>query len=128
MKMPQDMLFLLRGGHLNVEERKAKGLWPNERLAYSEVLHHLMSVIEQEEWFPKKMSNHKEGHAVYEGIFIQRVSPRQFICHGQRASVHNPGLVAQDSTKEFTNAKDAAEFYLKWELHLPGRLDSWVVE
>ena len=56
MKMPPEVLtFLLRGGHLNVEERKAKGLWPNERLRYSEVLDHLAAVIEHEEWFPRMM-------------------------------------------------------------------------
>src|SRR5258705_11720097 len=46
MSMPPDILtFLLRGGILNVDERKAKGLWPNERLRYSEVLDHLVGVI-----------------------------------------------------------------------------------
>lgn len=56
MKMPPEILtFLLRGGHLDVEERKAKGLWPNERLRYSEVLDHLAAVIEHEEWFPRMM-------------------------------------------------------------------------
>lgn len=37
MKMPPEILtMLLRSGHLNVEERKAKGLWPNEKLQLTE--------------------------------------------------------------------------------------------
>lgn len=39
---------------MNVEERKAKGLWPNEKLRYSEVLNHPVSVIEREECFREK--------------------------------------------------------------------------
>ncbi len=129
MKMPPEILtFLLRGGHLNVEERKAKGLWPNEKLRYSEVLKHLVEVIQQEEWFPKPLPNHKPSDMVYEGTVIQKISPTQFICYSQGASVHDPRVIARESKKEFSSAKKAAEFYLKWELHLPGSLDSWPVE
>jgi hypothetical protein len=129
MKMPPEVLtFILRGGHLNVEERKAKGLWPNESLLYSEVLNHLVGVIQHEEWFPREMSDHKTGDLVYEGTVIQKISSSRFICHSRRPSVYDLRAVAADVQKEFHNPKDAAEFYLKWELQLPGRLDSWVVE
>jgi hypothetical protein len=129
MKMPPDILtFLLRGGHLNVEERQAKGLWPNERLQYSEVLDHLANVIQQEEWFPRMMPEHKAGDLVYEGTVVQRVSPSRFMCHSRKPSVYDLGTVAEESHQEFRGAREAAEFYLKWELNLPGRLDSWIVE
>ena len=129
MKMPPDILtFLLRGGHLNVEERKAKGLWPNEHLLYTDVLDHLASLIQTEEWFPRTMPDHKPGDLVYEGTVIQRVSPSRFVCHSRRPSVYDLRAMAEQSQKEFGRARDAAEFYLKWELNLPGRLDSWIVE
>jgi hypothetical protein len=129
MKMPPDILtFLLQGGHLNVEERKARGLWPNETLQYSEVLAHLVKVIEHEEWFPKRMPEHKPGDLVYEGTVVQRISPSRFVCHSRRPSVYDLRALAEKSQKEFDNASDAAEFYLRWELNLPGRLDSWIVE
>ncbi len=129
MKMPPDILtFLLRGGHLSVEERKEKGLWPNERLRYSEVLDHLSALIEREEWFPRILPDHKPGELVYEGTVIQRVSSSRFICHSRRPSVYDLHVMAEDSKKEFGLAREAAEFFLKWELHLPGRLDSWIVE
>lgn len=128
MKMPPDILtFLLRGGHLNVEERKEKGLWPNERLLYAEVLDHLVRLIQTEEWFPERMPEVKLGEPVYEGTVIQQVSPSRFVCHSRRHFPCSPNVVAAQSEKESCDARDAAEFYLKWELHLPGRLDSWVV-
>ncbi len=129
MEMPPDILtMLLRGGHLNVEERKAKGLWPNETLRYSEVRDHLSAIIKKEEWFPREMPTHKDGDLVYEGTVIHRVSPTRYICHSRRPSVYDLSEIAEDSQKEFRRVKDAAEFYLKWELNLPGRLDSWPVQ
>jgi hypothetical protein len=129
MKMPSDILtLLLRGGHLNVEERKEKGLWPNEKLSYSEVLSHLSAVIQEEEWFPAVMLAHKPGELVYEGTVIQKASPSRFICHSRRPSVYDLYTVAEEAQQEFHRARDAAAFYLKWELNLPGRLDSWIVE
>jgi hypothetical protein len=121
VKMSPDVLtFLLRGGHLNVDERKAKGLWPNELLSYSEVLDHLAAVIEKEEWFPRVMPKHEPGEFVFEGILIQRINSHRFICHS--------GSWGKESTRECKSARDAADVYLKQEFNLPGRLDSWIVE
>ncbi len=129
MTMPPDVLtFLLKGGHLNVDERKAKGLWPNERLTYSEVLDHLTLLIQCEGWFPREMPEHKPGDLVFEGTVIQSVSSCRFICHSRRPSAYDLRLIAEQSQTEFFDPRDAADFYLKWELHLPGRLDSWIIE
>jgi hypothetical protein len=111
MKMPPDILtFLLRGGHLDVEERKERGLWPNETLRYSEVLAHLVKVIEREEWFPKRMPEHKPGDLVYEGTVVHRISPSRFVCHSRRPSVYDLRALAEESHREFDKAPDAAEF------------------
>ncbi len=129
MQMPPDVLtMLLRGGHLNVPERKARGLWPAEPLAYSEVLDHLAGVLEREEWFPHPLPDHKPGDFVFEGIILRRLSPSRYDCHMQRPSVYNPYVVAEQSRRKFKSSRAAAEFYLKWELNLPGNLDSWIVE
>jgi hypothetical protein len=129
MKMPPDILtFLLRCGHLNVEERKAKGFWTNESLRYSDVLDHLAGLIQTEEWFPRMMPEHQQGNLVYVRTVVQRISPSQFVCRSRRPSVFDLRAVAEESHKEFRSAREAAEFYLKWELNLPGRLDSWSVE
>ena len=126
MTMPPDILtFLLRGGHLNVEERKAKGLSPSERLRYSEVLDHLAAVIEQEEWFPRVIPMQQPIDLYYDGIIIQKISRNHFVCHGCRVLRVRGG----HPTHECRRARDAAAFYLKWELGIPpGTLDSWIVE
>ena len=74
------------------------------------------------------MPAHKPGELVFEGTVIQKVSPSRFICHSRRPSVYDLYTVAEEAQKEFHRAQDAAAFYLKWELNLPGRLDSWIVE
>ena len=65
---------------------------------------------------------------VYEGTVVQRISPSQFVCYSRRPSVYDLRAVAEESHTEFSSAREAADFYLKWELNLPGRLDSWPVE
>ena len=123
MKMPPEVLtFLLRGGHLNVEERKAKGLWPNERLSYSEVLDHLAALIEDQEWFPRMM---KPDDVHLEFITVQRIGPNHFLCHGSKL-LRDCG---EQPIYECRSAQKAAAFYLKHELGIPpATLDSWVVE
>lgn len=123
MKMPPETLtFLLRGGHLNVEERKAKGLWPNERLRYSEVLDHLAVVIEHEEWFPRMM---QADDLFLDAITVQRVGPNHLVCHGSKP-LRDFG---EQPIYEYRSARKAAAFYLKYELGIPpATLDSWTVE
>ena len=123
MKMPAEVLtFLLRAGHLNVEERKAKGLWPNERLSYSELLDHLAAVIEHEEWFPR-MTQPDDVHLGF--ITVHRIGPNHFFCQGSKL-LRDFG---EQPHYECHSAQKAAAFYLKHQLGIPpAALDSWVVE
>lgn len=123
MKMPPEVLtFLLRGGHLNVEERKAKGLWPNERLPYSEVVDHLAAVIEGEGWFPRMI---QPADSFLDRITVQRLDRDHFVCHGSKLLRD----VGEQPIYECRNAQKAAAFYLKYELGIPpATLDSWIVE
>jgi hypothetical protein len=128
MQMPPEILtHLLKGGHLSVEERKKLGLWPNETLRFDDIVGHLARILENEEWFPRKLLEHKVGDPVKEGIFIQRQAKNKFACYAQRSSIQDVNIVAERTETVFSSAKDAAAFYLKWELRLPGRLDSWPV-
>jgi hypothetical protein len=129
MRMQPDVLtFLLKGGHLNVEERKKLGLWPTETLKYNDILEHLTSVLEKVDLFPDfSQENKNNNFNVREGIIIQRKSSDKFVCYSQRSSVSDSNIIAEKTETEFSTAKEAASFYLKWELHLPGRLDSWPV-
>jgi len=59
--------------------------------------------------------------------FIERVDGGQFVYHSQRGYAHDPFTMAESSKRTFSNAKEAAHYYLKWPLHLPGDLDGWEV-
>lgn len=128
MTMPSEILTrLLAGEHLNVEERQALGLWPPEPLRYSEVVDHLAEVLASEEWFPRELESFKSGVAVREGIYVHRQGPDRFVCIAQRARANHPTALAEKTETVFDSPRAAAEYYLKWELNLPGRLDGWPV-
>ena len=113
--MPADVLTrLLRGEHPDVEERHTLKLWPPETLRYSEVRHHLCKLLQNQEWFPS-------SPVASEAIYIERRGTDDYRC------VVWPGQGARSAEHSFSTSQDAADFYLKWELHLPGSLDSWPV-
>jgi hypothetical protein len=129
MRMPSQIITrLLEGEHFNMDQRKAFGLLPAETLSYAEVRDHLALLLADREWFPAKPSDSHNTDAIHEGIFIHHVSPNRFICYARRASTENPLVLAEQSACEFGSAREAADYYLRWELNLPGRLDGWVVE
>ncbi|WP_152971831.1 hypothetical protein [Desulfatitalea tepidiphila] len=120
--MDKDTLtFLLKGGHMNVPDRVAKGIWPHPPLNYNEVRAHLVSLITQTEWFPCDLSKGKEG------VVIQNTG-KNYICHILHYSAFGAPIVSEKREKAFKKPEDAADFYLKWDLYLPGDLDSWKVE
>lgn len=128
MKMPPEILTrLLAGEHFNVEERKALGLWPPETLRYSDVARHLSSVLESRQWFPQELKASAGGSAVREGIYIHREAPDRFVCIAQSTRADDTAVVAEKTERIFKSSGEAAEYYLKWELNLPGRLDGWSV-
>lgn len=113
--MPPDVLTrLLQGEHFNVEQRQALELWPSETLRYSQVRDHLRNLLQVQEWFPRVP-------VPSEAIYVHRRAPDDYVC------VVWPGHPGKNTEHSFTNSQDAADFYLKWELHLPGLLDSWPV-
>lgn len=119
--MDNDTLtYLLKGGHINVPDRIAKGIWPHPPLKYKSVLKHLANLIEDNEWFPCDLSVGKEG------VVIQNIG-KKFICHTLNYSALGAPVVSEKKQQEFKTSKKAADFYLKWDLHLPGDLDSWKV-
>jgi len=36
-------------------------------------------------------------------------------------------VLAEQTEKVFSSSQDAARYYLKWDLNLPGDLDGWTV-
>ncbi len=120
--MDNDTLtFLLKGGHINVPDRISKGIWPHPPLKYKDVSSHLVSLIKESEWFPCDLTDGREG------VVIQNKNGT-YICHTLQYSAWGPPIVSEKKQNIFKKPKEAAGFYLKWDLHLPGDLDSWKVE
>ena len=123
----ESLTFLLRGGHYNMEQRQERGIWPHPPLSFDDLVRHLADVLRREKWFPFEPEFHTEGELVYEGVVVERQAETHYVCHCQRAHVLAWNRVAEESKQVFDSAEDAARFYLRWNLHLPGDLDSWKV-
>ena len=67
------------------------------------------------------------GEAVYEGVLVERQRHGRYVCHCERANPLVRSQVAERTEMAFSSAEDAARFYLRWGLHLPGDLDGWKV-
>lgn len=120
------MTRLLRGEHIDMEERLRHGLSINEGLLYSEVLEHLARVLESVERFPAAPQE-ESGENPMEGVLIHREAQGRFRSFSAHTNPIDPTLVAHRCSRVFDSAVAAAEYYLKWELKLPGDLDGWKV-
>jgi hypothetical protein len=118
---------LLRGEHLDMATRIERGLWPHPPLKLTDVLAHLVAVLQSEKWFPREWKSAEPGKPVWEGGVIERQSSSRYVYRAQRHHPTNPNILAEQTEKVFTSPEDAARFYLKWDLNLPGNLDGWTV-
>jgi hypothetical protein len=123
----ETLTYLLYGGHINMPDREARGLWPHPPLRLEHVLDHIEGIVEQNEWFPRQWYPHQVGEPVDERATIQQAALGRFIYRVSRAHPTRPGVVAQTVEHVFPTARDAARYFLKWDLHLPGNLDGWTV-
>jgi hypothetical protein len=119
----ETLAILLRGGHINMPERIARGAWPHAPLALAEVLSHLTKLIERHKWFPRESKPHREGQPVHEGGTIERQESDRYVYRAARANPIQPYELVQSTERIFLRADDAARHYLRWDLNLPGDLD-----
>ena len=117
---------LLAGRRLDSQEREELDLDPDEMLHYKDVRRHLEAVISECEWFPREYVPHVPGQPVDERITIQRLA-HGYVCHAQRHHPTDPRVPAEESHRRFVSARGAADYFLRWEHHLPGDLDGWNV-
>jgi len=124
---PDSLKFLLSGGHYNVPDRIARGIWPHPPLKFSEVVDFLAEILKNQEWFPFQWQERKPGEFLDDVGVIERRGQNRFVYRFRRASPIDPRYASQQGELVFPNAEDAARHYLKLELLLPGDLDSWEV-
>jgi hypothetical protein len=123
----ESLRYLLSGGHYNVPDRIARGIWPHPPLKYDELVEFLAVILKNERWFPREWKPYIKGEAINEFGTIEHQSQNRFVYRKRRSNAINPYVLAEETEKVFNSAEDAAKFYLKWDLHLPGDLDSWKV-
>ena len=136
MKMsPETLTALLRGEHIDTRQLEELDLLPRETLRHREVVDHLAGVITRNDWFPRPWMEHVPGQSVDETVVIERLgagrrrwpgAPR-FVCHARRHAATEPRALVEEARKRFWSARRAAEFYLRFQLGLPGDLDGWKV-
>jgi len=119
---PDIVRRLLSGEHFNADERQQLGIASSTVLKYDDLVCFLADILEQIGRFPECRVKNDSGF-VQEGISIEKSSQNLFLCICQRASPIDPSVLAERCEKHFSTAEDAADFYLTWELNLPGRLD-----
>jgi len=117
----------MRGEHINMPERLARGVWPHPPLNLSEVLTHLTKLISHHRLFPHEWQPQSEGEPVREGGVIERQGIDRYVYRAVRAHPVRPDVVAECTERVFSSAEDAARYFLKLDLHLPGDLDGWKV-
>jgi len=123
----ESLTFLLRGGHLNMPDRVARGIWPHPPLDFDELARHVARLLRSEGCFPAPFAPHETGHPVREGGIIERRGAFNYVYRAQRHAATDPGRLADTSERRFFTAVASAKHYLRWDLHLPGDLDGWKV-
>ena len=123
----ESLTFLLAGGHYNVPDRIARGIWPHPPLNFEMLVDHLTQIIVERDWFPYQPKLHLAGEAVDEFGVIERVNSGHFVYHASRHDAILPTILVGKSETTSLSAEAAARHYLKWTLNLPGDLDSWKV-
>ena len=114
------LLFLLKGGHLNVPDRIARSLWPHPPLTLDAVTEYLAGVLESgERWFPCEFQPPCPGEVIREGGVVERQSANQYVYRSQTHHPLSPTTLNSSGERVFSNARDAAAHYLRWDLHLP---------
>ncbi len=119
--------MLLQGEHINMPDRVSRGLWPHPPLGFSQVLAQLTKLLNQHKWFPREWKPHSEDEPVHEGGTVERQGPDRYVYRAVRQHPIQPQVLAESTERVFSSAEDAARYYLKWDLHLPGNLDGWKV-
>jgi len=119
--------YLLRGGHYNVPDRIARGIWPHAPLKMASMVEHIVSALKTDRWFPREWVPRADGELIDDVIVIEMQVPNRVVVRSRRASVYDLQKIGEQSEQVFSSGEDATRHYLKWELNLPGELDSWKV-
>jgi len=92
-----------------------------------DLIAHILDALEHDPWFPRPWVHRADGELIDDVIVIEKQASNRFVVRSRRASVYDMRKIGEQSEVMFADGEDAARHYLKWELNLPGDLDSWKV-
>jgi hypothetical protein len=121
------IIYLLKGGHINIQEREERGIWPHPPLLFTDLLDELVKYLETHKWFPQEWVERKNGELIDDVEVIEKIDAGKFIYRSRAANPHDITTIAAKTEEIFDSVTEVAEYYLKNALHLPGRLDKWKV-
>ena len=123
----ETLTLLLRGGHVTLAERTARGLWTYAPLRFRDLARRVARLVREEGSFPRPWRPHVPGEPVAEGGVIERRGPMRYVYRARRHAATDPRVLAEVGELRFLRAVSAARHYLRWDLRLPGELDGWKV-
>ena len=121
------IIHLLKGKHIGIQEREEMGIWPHPPLLFGDLVDELVQYLETHKWFPHEWVERKDGEIIDNVIVIEKTDDRKFIYRSRSSDPYDMTKIAAKTEKIFDFATEVAEYYLKTALHLPGRLDKWLV-
>lgn len=123
----ETIIFLLKGGHLNMDERVAKNIWPHPPLKLNDLINEVIRYLKTEKFFPHPWVQRKDGEFIDDVCVIEKINPFIFIFRSRAASPSDLTRITAQGKKVFFSARSVVKYYLRWALNLPGDLDGWKV-
>ena len=123
----ETIIYLLKGGHLNMEQRKEKGIWPHPPLLINDLINELVNYFQTHKWFPHEWVERKDGELIDDVAVLEKVNDKKVIYRSRAASPYDLTIITEKTEKKFKSIRKASEYYLRNVLYLPGTLDSWKV-
>jgi hypothetical protein len=121
------IIYLLKGGHIDIQEREEMGIWPHPPLLFRDLVDELVKYLETHKWFPQEWVERRNGEIIDNLEVIEKIDDQNFVYRSRIADPYDMTIIAAKSEKLFNSPTEVAEHYLKNALHLPGRLDKWKV-
>lgn len=121
------IIYLLKGGHIHIQEREEMGIWPHPPLLLRALIDELVKYLESNTWFPQEWVERNNGEIIDDVEVIEKITDSKFIYRSRAANPRDITVIARKTEEVFNSPAKVAEHYLRNALHLPGRLDKWRV-